>query len=373
MTFILAEKSVEKEIDNKRLVLKSLKTETIAFLALTLGLTFLLNLFMWVNYDLIMESTELLALATRVQMIIPASSAIILNLFVFKTKTYPRKSKILFYYFLVLVALFILVFALWLINPIDLASIQLESIENLGPILVISFLNLAILILTIGWIALVFAWNFKSDSKKDLKAAKLSFGKPSYYLLFSLFFFAYFVLSTILNWVFNLGSPPSEPVELGVVLLGFATIFLGPILAFPTLFGEEYGWRIFLQDKLAHQYGRFGAVLLIGLVWGIWHIPKILLEGIYSDGPVLGIIVYTIGAILTSIPLGLATFKSKSVWLAAYLHGIFATPNILAAYFYNPNDPVYSFVLGIYGLPVLGVFMLIFLKSKEWKKTKHLT
>ena len=72
-------------------------------------------------------------------------------------------------------------------------------------------------------------------------------------------------------------------------------------------------------------------------------------------------------------PVGVGTFKSKSVWLAAYLHGIFATPNILAAYFYNPSDPVYSFVLGIYGLPVLGVLMLIFLKSKEWKKTKHIT
>ena len=369
----MAEQTVEKELNKEGFVSKSLKKETIAFLALSLGSTFLLNLFMWVNYELIMESTELLALATRVQMIIPASSAIILNLFVFKTKTYSRKSKILFYYFLVLVALFILAFALWLINPIDLASIQLESIKNLGPILFIAFLNLAILILSLGWIALIFAWNLKSDSKKELRAAKLSFGKPSYYLLFSLFFFGYFVLSTILNWFFNLGSPPSEPVELGVVILGFATIFLGPILAFPTLFGEEYGWRIFLQDRLALQFSRFGAVLLVGLVWGIWHIPKILLEGVYSDGPVLGIIVYTIGAILISIPLGLGTFKSKSVWLAAYLHGIFATPNIFAAYFYDPSDPVYSFVLGIYGLPVLGVLMLIFLKSKEWKKTKHIT
>lgn len=364
----MAEKSVEKELNKEGLVSKSPRTETIAFLALTLGLTFLLNLFMWVNHDLIMESTELLALATRVQMIIPASSAIILNLFVFKTKTHPRKSKILFYYFLVLVALFILVFALWLINPIDLASIQLESIENLGPILVIAFLNLAILILTLGWIALIFAWNLKSESKKELKAVKLSFGKPSYYLLFSLFFFGYFLLSTILNWVFNLGSPPSEPVELGVVVLGFATIFLGPILAFPTLFGEEYGWRIFLQDRLAHQFSRFGAVLLVGLVWGIWHIPKILLEGVYSDGPVLGIIVYTIGAILISIPLGLGTFKSKSVWLAAYLHGIFVTPNILAANFYSPSDPLYSFVLGVYGLPVLGALILVFLKDKKWKE-----
>jgi membrane protease YdiL (CAAX protease family) len=134
------------------------------------------------------------------------------------------------------------------------------------------------------------------------------------------------------------------------------------------LFGEEYGWRIFLQDRLAQQYSRFKAVLLVGLVWGFWHIPKILLEGPYSDYPVLGISVYMITIILISIPLGIGTFKSKSVWLAAYLHGISITPNILATYFYIPSSLLYSFGLGIYGLPVLGALTLVFLKSKEWKE-----
>lgn len=349
-------------------VSKSLKTETVIFLALTFTLTFLLNLFMWVYYDLIVERAELLSLATRVQMIIPAFSAIILNLFIFKRRTYPRKPRILLYYFLVLAVLFIVVFASWLVNPIDLASIQLESIENPGSVVVMGILNLVTFLLTLGWIALVFVWNLKSDSRKELRVAKLSFGKPSYYLVFSLFFFGYFLLSTILNWVFNLGSPPSEPAELGTVVLGFATIFLGPILGFSTLFGEEYGWRIFLQDRLAHQSSRFKAVLLVGFVWGLWHIPKIVLEGSYSDYPVLGITVYVIMLILISISLGLATFKAKSVWLAAYLHGIFVTPNILAAYFYNPSDPVYSFGMGVYGLPVLSALTLALLYSVHGMK-----
>ncbi len=370
MVFILAEKSVEKEMSNGRPVSKSLKTEIVAFLALTLGLTFLLNLIMWINYDSIVESIELLSLATRVQMIIPAFSAIILNLFVFKTKTYPRKPKILFYYFLVLAALFTLVFALWLVNPIDIASIQLESIENLGPIVVMGVLNLATLILTLGWIALAFAWNLKSDSRKELRVAKLSFGKPSYYLLFSLFFFGYLLLSTILNWGFNLGSPPSEPTELGSLLLGFATIIFGPILGFPQLFGEEYGWRIFLQDRLAQQYGRIKSVLLVGLVWGLWHAPLIAGGLNYPGYPFLGILLFTIFAIEISIPLGLAVFKSKSVWLAAYLHGVINySANILASYFYNPSDPVYSFGIGIYGLLVLGAIAFAFLQSKEWKES----
>ena len=79
-------------MSNEKPVSNRLKTETIVFLALTLGLTFLLNFIMWINYDLFAENIELFAIALQVQMLIPASSAIILNLFVFKTKTYSKKA-----------------------------------------------------------------------------------------------------------------------------------------------------------------------------------------------------------------------------------------------------------------------------------------
>jgi membrane protease YdiL (CAAX protease family) len=369
VAFILAEKSLENEVSRERIVSSSLKKEIIVFIALTLGLTFLLNLVMWVNYDLIVENIELFSLALQFQMLIPAFSAIILNLFVFKTKTYSRKAIILFYYFLVLTALYTLIFAVRLVIPIELASIQLNSIENFGPIILIGLLSLITTFLTFGWIGLIFVWNFKSDSRKELRGAKLSFGKPVYYLLFGLFFFGYFLLSTILNWGFNLGSPPSEQVELGSLILAFAAIIFGPILAFPQYFGEEYGWRIFLQDRFAQQYGRFKGVLLVGLVWGLWHAPLIAAGVNYPGYPILGILLFSISSILISIPLGLAVFKSKSVWLAVFLHGIInGSANVLALYVYNPNDPVYSFGIGIYGLLVLGAMTFFFLKSKEWRK-----
>ena len=93
MAFILTEESVEEEMNSGRTVSKSLKTETVVFIALTLGLTFLLNLIMWINYDLFAERLELFSLALQFQMLIPAFSAIILNLFVFKSRTFSRKSR----------------------------------------------------------------------------------------------------------------------------------------------------------------------------------------------------------------------------------------------------------------------------------------
>ena len=356
-----------------RPVSKSLKKETVVFIALTLGLTFLLNFVMWINYELIAKRIELFSLALQFQMLLPAFSAIILNLFIFKSKPFSRKSRILFYYFLILTGLYALTFALWLINPIDITSIQLGSIENLGLTVLMGLLSLVTTLLTIGWIGLVFFWNLKSDSRKELKADKLSFGKPIYYLLFSLFFLGYYTLSTILNWGFNLGSTPAEPVELGTLLLGFAAIFYGSIVGLAQLFGEEYGWRIFLQTRLAKQYGRTKGVLLAGLVWGLWHAPLVVGAGWTFPGyPVLGVFLFTILSILLSIPLGLAVFKSQSVWLAAFVHGVINySVNYLAFNFYMPTDNVYSFGIGIYGLLILGVIVFIFLKAKEWKEQEE--
>jgi len=36
--------------------------------------------------------------------------------------------------------------------------------------------------------------------------------------------------------------------------------------------GEEMGWRIFLQPLLEYKYSKFVSSLIVGLIWGIWHI-----------------------------------------------------------------------------------------------------
>ena len=193
--------------------LKSLKKETAVFIVLVFGLTFLLNFVMLINFDLFVENQELLVVALRFEMLIPAFSAITLNLFVFKTKAYPRKSRILYYYFLVITALSALLFALRLGIRTELGTIPLDPMENLGLTVLMGVLIFGTNLLALGWIALIFVWNLKAGWRKELEDAKLSFGKPSYYLLFSLFFFGYFLLSTILNCGFGLGSPPSEQAD----------------------------------------------------------------------------------------------------------------------------------------------------------------
>ncbi len=74
-----------------------------------------------------------------------------------------------------------------------------------------------------------------------------------------------------------LGAPAGEwndpgqlylilPVFLYVVVLG------GPL-------GEEFGWRGFALPRLEQRLHPTAAVVVLGLVWGLWHLPLFWIEG----------------------------------------------------------------------------------------------
>ncbi len=70
------------------------------------------------------------------------------------------------------------------------------------------------------------------------------------------------------------GTPPgpfNDPRTLYLVVPAFVTILIigGPL-------GEEIGWRGFALDRLQARLGPVVASLLLGLVWGLWHLPLFL-------------------------------------------------------------------------------------------------
>jgi hypothetical protein len=77
----------------------------------------------------------------------------------------------------------------------------------------------------------------------------------------------------------------------------------------------------------------------------------------------------TVYTIALAFIFGYAVLKSGSVWLAAFLHGL--NNQVLAflmAAVYMPDDPVFSFGTGIYGLIVLAVVVvaLLLFDRKAW-------
>ncbi|MEW6726610.1 MAG: CPBP family intramembrane glutamic endopeptidase [Bacillota bacterium] len=115
---------------------------------------------------------------------------------------------------------------------------------------------------------------------------------------------------------------PPSPIDPRLMILANAVgaILIAPWINIIPSFGEEFGWRGFLQVKLAHL-GRFRAYLYTGLIWGVWHAPIIAKGHNYPDHPYLGIGAMIIFCVLLAFIFGWLRDASGSVWVAALAHG----------------------------------------------------
>jgi membrane protease YdiL (CAAX protease family) len=86
--------------------------------------------------------------------------------------------------------------------------------------------------------------------------------------------------------------------------------------------GEEFGWRGYALPKLQNKYGPLIASLVIGTIWGIWHLPDFFapLGVISALATALGmgfLIPYTLGTIANSVFMTWLYNKSKASALIA--------------------------------------------------------
>ena len=190
-----------------------------------------------------------------------------------------------------------------------------------------------------------------------------------------------FLLSqAALNWIFKLGEFPGildrvggVPVTGGLYPFALIIFFLISIIGVPlsglaAVFGEEYGWRGFLQSELVKLGPRRG-VFLVGLIWGVWHFP-IILSGIHTyPASATGLLLAVVFFVLAGFVLGYAVMKTESIWVAAFMHGVL---NSLYAFVLNylvrPYDRVSSFGLGVYGLICLAAVVLFILRDPIWRR-----
>lgn len=69
------------------------------------------------------------------------------------------------------------------------------------------------------------------------------------------------------------GNLFADPLPSGTALLSALamTFILGPV--------EELGWRGLALPLLQRRFAPIGAALLLGVIWGVWHLPAFLLSG----------------------------------------------------------------------------------------------
>ena len=199
----------------------------------------------------------------------------------------------------------------------------------------------------------------------------------------------YFVIALLLPWVYvELGnaltlllSPHSfdfhHPELLGladneraiVYIQPIAAIVSGIIASFAAL-GEEAGWRGYMMPKMIKLWGIRKAVVIGGILWGMWHWPLTYVGhnfGMeYTGYPFTGFAAMCVMCIFMGIILTYVTCKSGSIWPAAFLHAINnASPSVLQYFINHENvtgwrsDSAAAFLICMLPMMVIAGFILI--------------
>jgi membrane protease YdiL (CAAX protease family) len=298
-------------------------------------------------------------------MFFPAAVALTLRLFVLAdspihVRRYQGRPRWILLGLLLLTGIYgaVTLMALWTSLPSDL----LRGLGSLLPTL---------------WTLLVFFLAGQS-TKEQLDRAGLQVGDTDWAVRFGLGVVVFFALQAGLNLLLGLGSfqGPVErvygvPVPDGLYPLAL-TLALGlavtgiPLSGLAAVFGEEYGWRGFLQDELM-RLGRRPGALLVALIWGVWHIPVILSGAHTYPATGLGIGLGLVFFVMWGFVQSYAVLKTGSIWVAAFLHGLVnSVYGYTVQYVVRPDDKVLSFGLGVYGLACLALVVLFILRDPVW-------
>jgi uncharacterized protein len=117
----------------------------------------------------------------------------------------------------------------------------------------------------------------------------------------------------------NIGEPtPGKPMGSLLAILTFVGVPIGTLLAF----GEEFGWRGYLLPKLL-PLGEVKAALIVGLIWGPWHLPVLIVGLNYPRQPIIAVLaVFLLSATLLSfLHTRFYVASGYSLIAVALLHG----------------------------------------------------
>ncbi|MGL4374076.1 MAG: lysostaphin resistance A-like protein, partial [Turicibacter sp.] len=93
-------------------------------------------------------------------------------------------------------------------------------------------------------------------------------------------------------------------------------LFAGP-------FGEELGWRGFVQTELQKKYSPLRAALIVGFWWGIWHLPIWFTTGFMGVELVKYIVFFMISVLSISIVMAACYNLNKNLLIPIIIHQFF--------------------------------------------------
>jgi membrane protease YdiL (CAAX protease family) len=280
------------------------KKQLLIFFAVAFGITYLMGLLMWYGYA---NNIDVSAFPNA-QMMYPACGVILAYLLIQKDD--QKMPKGFYRCFLFITLLLIIESVVSIVLPDELIVVANTSISL--------WTFLTQILIMVGSLV---CWGFYLAAGKIKRSAyglKWKNWKAS--LLCITLFLGLYILRTIfscaisgqINQFVDLVKNPTTWIGIGALPINFFLVFIA-------FFGEEYGWRYYLQPLLQKQFGIRRGVLLLGVIWGFWHLPVDFFY--YSpDAGLVAAVAQQITCITLGIFFAYAYGKTKNIWVPVILH-----------------------------------------------------
>lgn len=126
---------------------------------------------------------------------------------------------------------------------------------------------------------------------------------------------------------------------------------------------EEFGWRGYCLDKLLERFGFFGATVVLGFIWGIWHffwsfVPGQAQYEIFNYSKLDWLLFLTVFEIAVSFVIHLVYIKTERSILAGALSHMLC--NLLASQLVAPMSAQYRSMF-IYVTICIGAIAAIYI------------
>jgi membrane protease YdiL (CAAX protease family) len=144
--------------------------------------------------------------------------------------------------------------------------------------------------------------------------------------------------------------PVQGPILIIVAQFALITVFGGPL-------GEEFGWRGYALPALTDVLGWRWAAVLIGVVWGLWHLPLFWMPGTAQADLPMGLFLAST-VTLSVVFARLSVDTQFSVLPAILLHGAINWSSLVLPVMPTGGDArPYTIVMGLVMMLAVAIML----------------
>ena len=128
--------------------------------------------------------------------------------------------------------------------------------------------------------------------------------------------------------------------------------------------GEELGWRGYSLNILQKKFIPLTSSLIIGVIWGFWHLPLMILSGYSGFQLLYYILAFMVAVISFSVIITFFYNKSKNILIAMWMHFWF---NFLLHIVIIDLLPILIYIA--VGYLILALIVIILYRNELLKKS----